>query len=940
MGKAFWKEILRDIKHSKGTFIAIIAIVALGAGFFGGLKATSVDMKLTADKYYKDYSMMDFRVLSTLGITPNDADALQAVEGVLDVMPSYRIDALIKKDLSDENVPQGDSVIRLHSTSPDAKINRLNLKAGRLPNAVDECVVLDNNKHGQSYAIGDTIKLDFANDKDSSDALTTSEFEVVGMVETPLYMSIEKGTTDKGSGSIGNFAFISEEAFSLEAYTELYVTLAGVSDVLCYSDEYKAASDALKDKLEAIGDERGKIRLAEVKEEPLKELSDAKAEFATKKADAQKEISDAKTKLDDAKNEIDASEEKLNASASMMPPQMLSAARKEIETAKTEYNSALAELEKNQADADEEFAKAQLEIDDAQKEINDIKLPDWYVLDRADAPGHAGFEQDADRVDAVSVVFPVFFFLVAALVCLTTMTRMVEEQRRQVGVLTALGYGKLTILTKYLLYATVTSVIGTILGLAVGFVLFPKAVWMVYGMMYSAPPILTPWNHQFAALAMTMFFVCIIGSTLLACASELICTPADLIRPKPPKNGKRIILENISFLWKRFSFTQKLTARNILRYKKRFFMTVVGIAGCTALMLTGFGLKDSISGIVPSQFGKVFLYDSQIGLTNKLDVNATTATQDELLTELDNNDNISQYQLVHQQSVKAINTKKSSAPKLDAFLYIPEKPEEILSYISLANRTSHQETPIQNEGAVVTEKLAREFSLKIGDDILIEDNDLKTYKVKVTGICENYIQNYIFISPHQYEKIYQEPCSYQVVLANLTEVTPENESAVSTAILGNEEVAGVFFTSELSKTFKETFDRMDIVVLVLTASASLLAFIVLYNLTSINVTERTREIATIKVLGFYNNEVDGYIYRENIVLTIIGILLGFVMGIGLHAFVMKSAEVNMALFVPVIKPLSYLWSALLTIVFSVAVNFVIHFRLKKIDMVESLKSNE
>lgn len=938
MKKTFLKEVLRDIKNSRGTFIAIISIVALGAGFFGGIKATSIDMKLTADKYYKDYSMMDFRVVSTLGVTDADAEAIRKLDGVEEVMPSYRVDAVLKH--ADSGNDGFESVARLHSISKDGKINGLKINEGRLPASLGECVVLDDSTHGIGYQIGDIMEIDIENDPEVADMLGKTTFTVVGKVDTPLYMSVEKGTTNKGSGSIGNFAFIMEEAFSLEAYSELYVTLDAPADMLFYSEEYKEKTDNLKEKLENIGDERNEIRLAEVKAEPLAELSDAKAElndaeneFKTQKADAQK-------KLADARYEIDENEKSLEKNAAFMPAQMLNGARAELEAAKEE-------LAKKEAEASEEFAKAELEIadaqkklNDAQKELDDIKLPDWYALGRADSPGHAGFEQDADRVDAIAVVFPVFFFLIAALVCLTTMTRMVEEQRGQVGILTALGYGKFKILSKYLFYAAFTSIVGSIIGLAIGFQVFPKVVYTVYGMMYTTPEILTPWNHGLAILAIVVFLICILGSTLLACAGELICTPADLIRPKPPKNGKRIILENIPFLWKRFSFTQKLTARNILRYKKRFFMTLIGIAGCTALMLTGFGVKDSISGIVPNQFGNIFVYDAQVGFTEKIYPKNQTASQKELFTSIDENEKISEYLLTHQQTVKGSISKNADGQRLDSYLYVPSDATRLDSFISLKNRKTDEKTPIGDEGAVISEKLARELSLKVGDSIAVEDNDLKTYEIKVTGICENYIQNYIFISPIQYEKIYGESCSYQMMLANLTPLGAQNETQLSTELIKNDEISGVFFSSETEKTFSETFDRLDIVVLVLTVSASLLAFVVLYNLTSINVTERTREIATIKVLGFYDKEVDGYIYRENIILTLLGILLGFLLGIGLHTFVMKVAEVNIALFVPIIKPLSYLWSALLTIVFSVAVNLVIHFRLKKIDMVESLKSNE
>lgn len=1039
MKKSYWKEAARDFLNSKGRFIAIIAIVALGAGFFGGLKATGIDMKMTGDRYYKEYNMMDFRVISTLGLTKREQKKIKTIEGVKDAMLSYQLDAIIQNNNTGnaEGSVSGDSIARFHSIQREQTVNLLALDEGRLPTQASECVVLTEKDAKTRYKLGDVISIDLDEDPDVKDMLNKTSFTIVGKVSTPFYMSIEKGSTSKGSGSINTFAFIPESAFSMDAYTELYITLDGVSDVFCYSDEYRDKADALLKRLEDIGDSISADRLKKVKDEPQRTLNNAKAEYESQKSDAQRELLQAQdtinknlseivdgeealskqeaalvqgekmlieqestanfpqtekllydkaTQLNAGEATLDEQLQKLTLTQAMLPPQLFSASiaelnlqKQKLGAAKIELDNAIAQLndgkariatEKSRlssaktaiskakaeltggraelnaaqtllntkfAEADDGLLEAKQKIDDAQAELDDIEKPDWYVQERASAPGHSSFEQDAERIDAIAVVFPVFFFLVAALVCLTTMTRMVEEQRTQVGVLCAMGYRKFTILRKYLLYAAITSISGSVIGLAIGFKLFPRVIWAAYGILYTAPPIMTPWNHKFAITAVSLFLMCIIGSTLAACMGELFSCPAELIRPKPQKNGKRIFIEKIPFIWKHMSFTKKLTARNILRYKKRFFMTVIGIAGCTALMLTGFGVKDSISGIVPAQFNKIYLYDLQIALTHPLSETKTSA-QRKMLNAIDRDQRILNTLPVHQQSISALVAGKDK--KLDAYLYVPSEAEEITNFIAMKNRATEEKTPLGKTGAVITEKLSRELSLEIGDRITIEDADLERDEIEVTGICENYVYNYVYISKGQYKSIYKEPCEYQSILATISEEALANENQLSTDLLKQDEISSVFLTSAMQDQFAKTFDKLDLVIWVLIFSASLLAFVVLFNLSSINVNERVREIATIKVLGFYNNEVDSYVYRENAVLTIVGILAGFVLGIFLHKFVMNSAEINIVMFAHIIKPASYLWSALLTGLFSFAVNGVIHFRLKKISMVESLKSVE
>ena len=491
----------------------------------------------------------------------------------------------------------------------------------------------------------------------------------------------------------------------------------------------------------------------------------------------------------------------------------------------------------------------------------------------------------------------------------------------------------------FLFYAAITSLIGSVLGLLIGFQVFPRVIWAAYGIMYTTPPILTPFNWTYAIIATAVFLVCTIGATFAACWGELMSVPATLIRPKPPKSGKRVLLERIPFLWKHLTFSQKLTARNILRYKKRFFMTVVGVAGCTALMLTGFGLKDSINGIVTKQFGELFHYDMQLTLSHDLDPEHPSERQQRLLDTLSEDERITGSLLVHQENTTAVS--KDKQDRMDAYIVVPEDTQTVTEFITFQTRRGKEPVPFPQEGALISEKLSNELHLGIGDELTLEDADNSQVSLPVAGIIENYVYNYVYLSPDQYAALYQEDCLYSGVFATISE--PGNaqlEDALSSDLLSNSEVMGVSYIATITNTFTQVFNRLDLVVLVLIVSASLLAFIVLYNLTNININERIREIATIKVLGFYNNEVDRYVYRENIVLTLIGMLVGFVGGVFLHQYVMRVAEVNIVMFGREILPLSYLWAGLLTLVFAAVVNFVMHFRLKRISMVESLKSIE
>lgn len=643
---------------------------------------------------------------------------------------------------------------------------------------------------------------------------------------------------------------------------------------------------------------------------------------------AKQELADSKKELEDAQAQLSRQQTLLKETTSSAQAQ-LDEKRTELEDAKTQLEDGERDYEEGKAESDRELEDARARIREAEEQIQNLEAPTWYYFTRDDNAGYSGFADDADRINSISKVFPVFFILVAALVSLTTMTRMVEEQRTQIGTLKALGYPKSAIVLKYLTYSSLASVIGSVLGLTLGMWLFPTVIFNAYRIMYRMPAILTPFHWDYA-IACTVVAVAGTGlAALAACYSETMASPAVLMRPKSPKAGKRVLLERITPLWKRLNFIQKVTVRNLFRYKRKILMTVVGIAGCTALMLVGFGLKDSLTDITRKQFSSIFLYNTAAALEegeNTQEIAKTVQSFQEL-PEIDG--------VLPMVSENFTTVGKS---RQDITVYVPKDPQQLSQFISLHERKSKRELTLQDSGGIITEKAAKLLDVGVGDTVTIRDADNREYAIPITGITENYASHFLYLSPEGYSSIFGKECSYSTLLCNLSPDATEDEAAQQ--ILKQENILGVSSTSSLNKDFNDIIGTLNYVVLVLIISASALAFVVLYNLSNVNVNERIREIATIKVLGFYDREVTQYIFRENVILTVMGIAAGLVLGIFLHQFVIVTAEIDTAMFGRQIYPLSYILAALLTFLFAGVVNFALHFRLKKVSMVESLKSVE
>lgn len=970
---------LREIKQSFGRWFAIFAIVALGVGFFTGLKVTKQAMLATEYKYLKEQNMFDVRLLSTLGFTGEDVTEIGKVKGAAAAVGGYELDVLCG------NGEDNEYVLKAHSITEG--INTPVIKEGRMPQKINECVV-DSLFVGGKEALGSKIYVSENNSTETRDMLKIREYKIVGIVDSPYYMNFERGTTSIGKGRVSGFFYLLEEAFDSEYYTQILVK--GDIDEKCYSEAYNDKADALEETLEEVTKERVNIRFQDIKAEALEEVAKAEGELEEKKAEAEAEFADALKKLEDARVELEDGESKLRdgedkiASArkelSNQQSQLeakeqellkakeqcpyeflpqyaqiqaglaqveegkakitqaerelnknsseLESKKEELESGGKEYENGVKEYEDSKKEYQKEIADAQKEIADAKQEIDDLEEPDYYVLGRNTNIGYACFENDSDIVNGIANVFPIFFFLVAALVCMTTMNRMVEEGRTQIGILKALGYGSGKIMSKYLFYSGSAASLGGILGFFAGSVIFPMVIWAAYAMMYRMPEVVLVFDVKFAVISLVVALVCSMGTTCLTCKYELTENAASLIRPKAAKNGKRIFLERIPFVWRRLKFLHKVSIRNLIRYKRRFFMMVIGISGCTALLVTGFGIRDSIINITSEQYDKIQTYD--VGVTFK------DSCQDEKREDfIKNTEDYLENAIFAMETTTdlEVDNKVKSVN-----LVSMDETQQIVNCLSL-HTVKGEDISYPGRGkAVITNKLAKQYGVSVGDTITLRDGDLNTMQMKVTGISENFVYNYVFISNTTYKEQMNKDVNINTAYVNIKADLDVHEAAAEISELNN--ITAVSVNEEFKQRFGSMMSSLNYVIILVVVSAGLLAFIVLYNLTNINITERIREIATIKVLGFYPGETASYVFRENLILTALGALTGLVLGYFLHTFVMAHIDIDMVSFDVKILPVSYVFSFLLTFVFAGIVNGVMYFKLEKINMAESLKSVE
>lgn len=1168
MRSAMNKDFLREIRNTRSRFLSILILVALSVAFLSGLKATAPDMKHTGDDYADSLHLADIQVLSNLGLTDGDLAALLAREEVESGEAVYVIDAYAASD-------NADLVAKVYSLT-DCDINNVVLREGRMPQRTDECVVEEMLLDQLDIELGDSITL--TPSEQMEDALRHERFKVVGTIRSPVYFSVERGTSALGAGTVKAYLYLPKDAFSLDYYTAINLRVKGAAELTAFYEEYDDSVDAVIDALEPLGDERAALRHDELVDEATEKLDDAQQKLDDAKAEADEELGKAERELADARKELDdgwqeyrdgvqeladakievadayielqdgeqeyadgveelrdgaekyedgkkkyedglaeyedglaelesarrkledgeaeyqegkdafdafaedyllqasgcasadelgralvkegssgevhtrvdaalnalraqqaqvdaalaqidaglaaqgmtrqsaretlrqleASEEDIpqDANAVKTSYQQLVSARAELDDgweqyydgkkelrsaeqeledaeqeladalielrdgeqelrdarrelddgwreyydgldeiadAETELADALVELRDGEqeyrdgyqeyldakSEAEEKIADAEREIADARRKVAEIEHGEWYVMSRSYNPGYTGFGQDADRMGNLASVFPVIFFLVAALVCLTTMTRMVEEQRIQIGSLKALGYSRLAISAKYIGYGLLPSVIGGVLGLLIGYTVFPKMIFTAYQIMYQVPDIELRAYPDISAFSVLAAVVCTTVSTLWACLSTLREVPASLMRPRTPKAGKRVFLEYIRPLWKRLKFIHKVTARNLFRYQKRFWMTVIGIGGCTALIIAGFGLRSSILYTMTRQYSELFHYTAQVVLSDSVLSEEREAIEEFLTTDA----------RVTDLARCDISSATAASDDYSVTAYVEVlQPGDLPRFMELYDCKTGETITLDDGGVYIDQKLSELLGVTVGDTFLV-DGDARA-NVTVAGIFEHYTGHFIYMTPGYYERTFGTPAETGAYLLTLESDDEELCSALFEELLSLNGVAATTRMRDTQDTYQHSMERIDFVVVIVILAAAALAVVVLYNLSNINITERLRELATIKLLGFYDGEVSAYVYRENIVLTVIGIAVGILMGHYLHTWLVLSTEIDLMMFGRETDPKSYLYAAVLTALFSFLVNLIAHFKMKKIDMVESLKSAE
>ena len=933
MNTAFLKDALREIKRTPERFLSVLLIVALGCGFFSGIKSTKPAMVDTAADYFKEYRLMDLKLTSTIGVRSPDVEAVKKADHVRgahaayskEVFYTHKNQNLVLKCISFNS--------SLDDSSPNL-MNKLNVIEGRLPENSGECAVEIKLSSPDTFRLGNVLEFTDPDDtKELTETLENSSYKIVGIVTSPLYIGYERDATTEGNGTIASNVFLREEEFITPYYTEMFVDLEGLDEEDPFSQEYR---------------------------DSVKEMGAAAEEAFTEsvKARFEKLHSQAQDRITAAQNTADLLNEYVNMDYTSLRnsyPRLVQAVKKAKEAYEAQLEkgkrgllekSAMLKAEKAVSVVEEllsdgndpageahlkyvgELDQAYRDIDEAAKQLRETADPAIYCFDRFEASSdYSSFDGDSRKVDRISRVFPVFFLLVAGLVCLTTMSRLIEEQRSTIGIYKALGYSQGAILGRYLAYSGTAAVVGGAVGAAAGMVIFPRVIYQGYKLLYNIPRLETPLRIGYAAGCMLAALCCIGGVTAFTCLRELKDIPATLMRPRPPRAGRRVLLENFPKLWGKLSFMGKVTTRNMLRYKRRFFMSLAGVAGCTALIITGFGLKHSISSVVDKQFGEVFVYDGIAVLNGRF-------TYDELDRKLDSIDEIG----VYMQSMLTEYDISAEGGSTKASVCVPDQPARLEHFVQLRDTDDHTKLSPERGTVIITEKLAKILDIEAGDTITLTSPDEESTQVTVGGISVNYAFHYIFMTPETYTDCFGKDPAYNIAFVNLLENTDFQQFRYT--LMDSECFYGLTYKDDQCEGYLNSTDSMNTVVAVLIISAGLLAAVVLYDLASINITERTREIATIKVLGFFDSETDDYILRENLISSLLGIIVGLPVGRLLHYFVTVTAEVDILMFNHDLSPAALLYGALLTALFSLAVNVVLHFVLTKVDMIGSLKSVE
>lgn len=1164
--KAIDKSLLRSIRKSKMRFFYIMAIVALGASFFIGLKGVGPSIRKTAQEYFDERELADAHLVSEYAFTEDDLKRLSEVDGVSRVEGAYSMDVVTQSG-------GASYVTKIYSWSGEEALNNPLLKEGRMPQRSDECVVQYQDAENSSVKIGDKIAVtDQSQSADILKNLKPKNFEVVGFVYDPLYLTHGRGSTNIGKGTIDNYMIVPDSAFTYERYTDAWILSTDTKDGISpFSGTYRNDMEKIMQGLSDQEDENVEIQFTKIIDaandqirEGEDELEDGKKTYEAQIAQAQSQLDEAReeldaarVKLDDAsreleegqaeldtgrtslaagqaeldagRTELEENQEKAQASktqldegesqleegqrtldekraelekqkqalatqkraleeglsqieaglssisaakapvvqmeselknleeallrdpdnetllktkasleaalsATQESPQYQAAlsqekallakkeqaeaglqtigeaenqisqgedemaraqsqidqnrralqsgraqlqageaqlqegfaqlqsgqaqldasadalnqaqsalqegrasylsGEREYEEGLSQYQSGLDELEAQKEKAQEEFDEAEKKLSEARAEVDKLTAAEFYTYDRTDNIGYSDFNENAERIDRIANIFPVFFMMVAMLVAFSTMTRMVEEERTEIGTLMALGYTRQRILLKYALYAGLAALIGWVIGAVFGATFFPWFIYNAYVIMYSMPDVSIAVDWSSVVISFITSLLCTVGAAVMVALYEMRQSPAELMRPKAPKPGKRVFLERIPWFWNRLSFIAKVSARNVLRYKARFFMTVLGIAGCTALLLTGFGLHDAIFTIIPNQFEKIQFYDDLV----IFDQGRSEAEQQPAFDVIRDDARVENAELVSQEQMSVY--KEKGEKSLSVYIVSPSDTEKLKDFIHFSDRTDKaREVKLEEGSAVITERMSKLLGAKKGDTVTIDDGKAQ-YQVKVGDVTENYLENYLYITPSTYQQVTGKAPLYNTAYVNLTAEGKKNEAALAEDLIKHDQILTVQNMQESVDSANSSMQSLNAIVVVIVLFSGILAFIVLFNLTTINISERIREIATLKVLGFQEKETKYYVFRENIILSSIGMVIGLFLGLILLNFILVTVETDIMMFGRQVFWQSYVYACGMTILFTLIVNWAMGPTINRIDMVEALKSIE
>ena len=989
-------DTLRLIKKTSKRFLSLVLIVLIGTGFMMGLMSSSTILRNSMDIYNDKYNLQDIQLYSNYGFCFEDYLKIKNTEGVKDVFASRFVDVYAKGDNENEIVARVEEISR--------SVNKYELIEGRMPNNDKECLMIVTSLNKSSYQIGEKIKIYLDSKEELEESLKNDEFTIVGFAKSPAYTSKMLGTSTLKSADLSASILINNDNFVSKQYKTIYLTLENADKEISYTKAYDDVVSNLKENLEETAFNQQSYYRDIVVEKANKELEENKIKFEKEKADGQKKLDDAKRELDDGHIELVSYKTQINSlntainsiSATIKSYQDTLDSKKEelgisdeqirneinsldnidsekiltylgagldsiinssdniyelailqkvideandtlntyrnkvaslnyqIKVGEKQYEEGLEEYNEALVKFNEEIEKAEAEIKKAEQTIADLPSASWMILDRDSHYSSYMFKATIKQMSAIGYSFPLLFYLVAALVCMTTMTRLIDEQRGQIGVFRALGYSKRQVIGKYVTYAFLASLFGSIVGIVIGQLIFPVVIYNAWKLMYLLPDMKLTYPINYVFVCFFAFSFLMMYVTYLVVKSDLNEVPSSLLRPKAPKVTKQTFIEKIPFIWDRLSFTSKITARNLIRYKSRFFMTVIGVAGCTGLLVVGFGIKDSVKDVVEIQYGNIFNYDYEIKLENDYHVDSNV----EILKSDSNNSVVVPF-MSYTSSVSKDNK------ELDGINVEVIDSGDALEILNLRKKDKKTVLNIKNNGVIVSEKYAKNNNLKKGDVLRIEDKNGVMVDVEIAEICEMYFQHYMFMSSDYYKTITGSSVHNTSIAIKTDDVDSLNKD-----ILKLEDYSSTSDFLALIDQFETMIKALDFIILVIILAAGSLAFVVLVNLTQVNVSERTREIATLKVLGFRTKEVDAYIFKEIMILSIIGGVVGMPLGLLEHHFVMNVINMDMVMFGMNISFFSYSISFVITFIFTIIVLYSTKKPLRQIKMVESLKSVE